>query len=520
MNAISSTYWMGTVLISVILLSACGSVDDDKESSLTSLLAVPSLTEPSNELLTVDITDGDNSAPADDIATDELQRSAAEGATRGISLNSAGFQLVSENAASSSNLANMTNALNDRTGGLFSDEATPSLSQRMNSATQKSEEIDNQTQQLLFASLGLDNSGNARATRTGNRINIDPDDAELCANDTFAMDVTYTSQKQDVCEQLMSLIIVQLDALTERSGTITYLFNQQAFLTIGYGPLNALYELQLDTLHEIQQLSNQLSPDESYTIQRMQGALRLTASANSESQQATSGTMALVVTEPLVIKEKDGSQLSMSPATLFTAVHDDVAGTARVELGWGAMELIMTNQLDQLASSVNKLTLGGFTGIFELTGNDSLLKASNLGFTNGPMRFSSSDGDVATISLDPFGFSMNTVIGEVLLKTGLAANISMSSASPASATAASSEYSFDVSLTAAAGTRLDTESEQSTNIVKAGGPLSLDYRISNTQSSESGFISLTPNHCQASSGTSNGAEEFFGAIFSCDSGMD
>lgn len=493
-------------------------------STLVSACGGDGASTPVAKLATVDILEGDNSALADDIPTPDLQRVAALHAAQGITTNLSGFETLNNAMGGSSNSfsANSSSLLfNDDSG---TNRVLNSSLSVFNDVFDDSNNVDGDYERLLEASLGLGESSNASVAREGNLITIDPDDAEICAGETFFlggsddMDIGFdagiaasttpaSELNSQVCQQMASHLSVQLTALTELSGTIIYLFDQLPFFEIGYGPVNASYELTLETLQVMQHLSDQLSGITS-TTQTMSGAVRVTASVSNSQEGHEAGSTAFVVSEAISIVETDGSRFSMAPATVFAATHDEAAGTAHMELDMGALQITTMEPAGEFSATPTetRISLAGLSAIVEFTDNGELVTVSQLGFPYGPLSVVMDNDFSLSLSLTPLGFSLTDSLDELALNSALNATVTASGL-------AADSVNFNLSLSAPAHTKLDTETDHADQLVKSGGPLTLSYQAYDAAYSQSGSVILEPGSCQSSN--SDGIEDQ--AIYNCDS---
>lgn len=514
-----SALWLGIAMA----MSACGSGGDSGDS--TNGIA------PFGQVASVDVSAGDNSAPADGVETTVLQQNAARNAATAINVNALGVRSFSSTADRVSTLTTAqpgsllddaltasddiaaSSLLNDALVASVGGAGSNLLGMFSDSSDGSGSELESESERLLLATLGLDKSGGAVSTREGNRIMIDPDDAAVCAGDTFILDDQQTADSKAHCMQLVSALSVQLDAITEQSGEITYLFNQQPLLIVGYGPRNVMYELKLDTLHQVEMMSGQLAGETGTVPTTQRGAIRLVATVDNESEGRESGTMALAISEPVFIQQADGERITLSPSTVFTLAHNEENGTTSLSLGLGALEFVFNDTDDftgAVTGKINKVALGGLTGRFDVSDNGEQLDVSNFGLVNGPMNVTTGDSMDAAITIAPFGFSLSEASGNLTLNTAMNFGLSANQYD-----AQQGNFSFDIGVTSPARTVIDTQSESPGNTVRAGGPLQLNYSVSaGSGSSENGYVSWLPGSCEAASGD-NGFE-----LFSCEDGLD
>ena len=233
----------------LVVLASCGGGSGDS-----------SIGGANSPIATLEIGAGDASAPADTIDTLVLQQKAAENAARAIGVNVAGARTVTADTNTLVNAATLPDGMLNDDNGFDADELIP---------TDTVDAIDGDTDRLLLATLGLDGSGRASVERTGNRITIDPDDEAVCAGEVYLGD-----NDLQQCLELVRDLTVELDAVTEESGQVVYLFQNDPLLSIIYGPNDASYELDLGTYFRVESAAAALL-NETSDIASMSGKVRL-----------------------------------------------------------------------------------------------------------------------------------------------------------------------------------------------------------------------------------------------------
>jgi len=473
-------------------------------------------------LAMVETSAGDTSPPADSIATVELQRNAARNAVQGLSVNLGGMQSVSGNASTLANSALSTqdalfndDKLNDDTLSAETSNDDTVAEVTTNDSlytvpTLDAQALDNDIEHFLFTTLGVDESSNVQALREGNRITIDPDDATVCAADMFVDDADPSTADQAQCMQLVSHLSVQLDAVTEQRGEISFLFDNAPLLVLGYGPQNAWYEVKLGALHQVMLLAEQLGIEDGDVPSSMRGSVRVTASIQNSVEGQESGSFSLVIPEALQIEDNDGSRLSIAPSTVFTVASDAAAGVASIELGLGALDLLSpADNFDESATpTMGRLTMKGLTGRAELSNNGQQLIVSNVSFGRGPLRYSVDSQVTGELSLESLGFQFSEQTGVLQFNSRLAASFKASLSG-----GSEGNVSISARATAPAGTTLLADAEPN-SLVQGGGPLSLNYTFTTPGNSESGFLTYSVGACQDTSNQTQ-ADSLTSELFSC-----
>lgn len=453
----------------------------------------------------VAISAGDTSGPADDVATDALQRNAARNAAASISVNLGGVQSLAKGTGSLSSSVAAAPVARPFNDGAITAEADVVPADVINDA-------DSDIARLLQSTLGIDESGNVNGTvtREGNLITIDPDDEAVCDPDNNDM-----AADSATCREIVSHFMVQIDAQTEQSGQLTYLFDNAPLLSIGYGPLNAVFDLELGVLHDVMQLGSQLDGDGESIPTLMQGALRLTSSVTDNSANSEKGSMSLAVTEALLIEDSaDGSSLSLAPSNIFSVSSDEAAGTASLEFGMGALNVLMpTDEEDMFpANGMLRLAMNGLTGRMDLSNDGGNLVVSNLGFGNGPLSLSVDANNLLKLSLKPLGFSFSESNGKLVMDSDLDLGLIVRMVNDGN-------MSMDFGLRAPQGTQLSPDAE-SNQLVSAGGPMELLYSdTSSGGQSENGFVTWNVGSCEDSSNQNDQSDDSFLSMLSCGAGL-
>ena len=460
----------------LIVLASCGGGSGDS-----------SIGGANSPIATLEIGAGDASAPADTIDTLVLQQKAAENAARAIGVNVAGVRTVTADTNTLVIAATLPDGMLNDDNGFDADELIP---------TDTVDAIDGDTDRLLLATLGLDGSGRASVERTGNRITIDPDDEAVCAGEVYLGD-----DDLQQCLELVRDLTVELDAVTEESGQVVYLFQNDPLLSIIYGPNDASYELDLGTYFRVESAAAALL-NETSDIASMSGKVRLVMNIANANTGAESGSVTFAVPEALVINDNDGSSFSLAASNILTMTSDVAAGTASIEFGMGALNVLAA---DDEGAGDSSLSMSGLRGIFNFDERNDGLSVRNLGFGNAPIRLNA-EGSEVEISLSPFGFDISAD-GELTLADALDLAFSLISNDPDAG-----QISLAARVEAPRGTRIG-DGETEADFVRSGGPLSLNYSVTGGGQSANGQVTLAPGSCQNSA--ENDANNPVAGLISC-----
>jgi len=463
---------------SLAILASCGGGGNDSGGSRAPIAAI-------------EIGAGDTSPAADTVATDVLQQRAATNAARAIGANIAGARTVSTDAntlvgsasastfSASSGLSTST-LLNDGfgLGGIIPNDSNEPVEVISPAAV---DNLDVNSERLLLATLGLDESGLANASREGNRIVIDPDDQAVCEGEIYIGD----DQLQQ-CLELVKDLTVHLDAATEQSGQITYFYQGAPLLGIIYSPNAASFELDLATYFNVESAAANFL-NQTLDVASMSGKVRLVMHVENANTGSESGSVTLAIPEAVAINDVDGSRLSIAASNIFTMKSDAATGSASIDLGMGALNMLMT---DPSGGADSTFSMAGLSGLLAFDEQTEGLTVSNFSFAGAPLRMSFS-GFNAQVSLSPFGFTTSGS-DEFIMSQALNVSVSASASDPDFGSS-----TISLRATAPAGTSI-ADAEHLSETVTGGGPLSLNYSVTGGGGSANGLITLAPGSCQNS----------------------
>ncbi len=322
-------------------------------------------------------------------------------------------------------------------------------------------------QNLVNTSLDLDNGDNT--TRDGTRITIDPDDAAVCSEEL--VDMSATDAEFQRCQALVSDMIVQLDATSDTDGAVTYLFQSQPLAVIGYTENSNSFEINLGTLKLLIEANNDLDPEGGIEspLDTMQGALRMFAEATNTTNGSEAGTVALQVSQPLVIASADAvTSLSMGAGTILSLSADAAAESATIEVAIGALQVSDSQDNEALG-----LNMDGLTAIIDFENNVDQLVVRNLGVGDGPLRIALNNSEVLNLGLETFGFilSANDTTGESVITLDGQMNLRFLVRQIVGDNTVSDTLFDLLEMTAPAGTQIGDQLNGSIGIL-SGGPLS------------------------------------------------
>ena len=448
------------LMCSVLVLSACGSKSDDDN-----VLVYQGL-------------------PADSVTTETLQRNASAATSESLGNTMTGLVQTMNGSAALAKMVSfpgLGNSAASSADGVFNDPTEPGP--LVNSSFESRARTE--TSGTFATTLGL--SGQATSTRAGNTITIDPDERELCLDQV-------ESDDQGRCEQLLADLMVRIDADSDKSGTINYFFRNQSVASIQYSPVAGSYELHLSGLHSMMVRMSELDSQYASVPQTMTGKIKFNARVLNASRGAEAGSLSIAVSEAIkIVDSASGTDISVAPSTLLSLSANSGNGTASVELGIGALAFTTPN--DELAGSpLQKLAMAGLTARADMSSNGNVLTVSNVGLGNGPLTLSVDSVEILRATLDTFGFTVNQNTNTVTLNTNLNYSAALNNALGAWDAFAPHSNMASVTVAADSGTQF-TELSPGLMRVEQGGPLTLDYALSENGNSASGTVNVQLGQC-------------------------
>ena len=413
------------------------------------------------------------------LSTEELSKAASDNLTRGLDSNLDGILALDDSSLS------LLGSSDGSDSTVFPE--TPSQPVAESQVAEDSTRLINKT-------LGLFENDNAVVTRSENRVTIDPDEVSLCSDAALVDDDLSESDLDDFhrCQQLLADLTVQIDATSEDSGTVAYLFQNTVFVTFGYGPSTDSFELNLGGLKLISDANDALDPDsfgEASTPDSMQGALRLTSVVNNDSEGAEAGSLALDVTQDIAIADSQNSiDIALGTGNLFSISADAATESGVLEFNAGAARL--RGEVDEDLLSIN---LEGFTGRAEITAGGDQLIVSNLGIGNGPIFMTINDVEFLRATMETFGFEVGESSEEIVLNGNL--NLALILDNSGLLNNGTDEVmSLMLDVAAPAGTGFFNRDDGSVEVTR-GGPFSFSYTSTEGNSNASQSVVVEAGQC-------------------------
>lgn len=436
--------------------------------------------------------DGENAPvyvgqPADSVSTETLQRNAVTASSDSIGVALSSVLNTMNNSAAVNNIASIPGlGLGAGTAAdnpsVFNDPAQPGplfnadFEQRMRT----------ESSGVFNATMGL--SGSASTTRVANSITIDPDENEICQQQTMndAADLA-------TCTQLLADLTVQIDADSDQSGTINYLFRSEPVAEIQYSPVLASYELKLSGLHSVLNRLNELDGSSDAAPDTMAGSLKFEARVLNATPGTEAASLTFSIPDPVTITSAaDGTNLSLGQSKLMEFTANAGTRTASVEVAIGALEFAARS--DELTGNpMQRLMMSGMTMRADLSNNGGVLSMSNIGLGNGPLLITVDSMEAMRVTLDSFGYTVNNQ-NSISLTGDLNFAVQLSNVLGFLDPMASHDSSASYAVSAMSGTVM-SELVSGVMRIDQGGPLNFSYSLDDGSSQASGQVVVNQGEC-------------------------
>lgn len=365
-------------------------------------------------------------------------------------------------------------------------------------------ELQDGTAGLSAALLGVDDA-DAVVTRVGNIITVDPDDAAVCdSGDDMVGDDNLPASDDDNtgCLQFVADLTVRLDARTEDSGVISYLFRDTPVVSIGYSPEAGAGELNLgglklvlDRLEEIERANaDPLDQDmESASPVVMRGVVRSIGRVSDDREGSESGDFELSVVETIEIGDGTGLGFTLEPSRVFRLELDAESETASLSIAWGALRIVTESGDSDGNSSRSAINLGGLTLDFDAMEDAPTASLRNLGIGDVPFTIEVNSQPALSVGLQTFGITIDSDDGSVSFDTPASVSLMLDNLSEfIEENAPEFNASFTAEVTA--GTEL-LPHDNGTTEVRAGGPVTASFVASDNTSSVQSELSAGVGSC-------------------------
>lgn len=467
---------------SVLVLAACSSSDkSDPESD--------------SNADTSDLIVGESKTGilADDVATDDLRRSAARFASDSLGLNINEVLGIPFFASSSSDVFSGSETTNTNTG----ETDTITSGSTVGDSIENGDTLDDNIDSLMTTSLALDSTV-AIVTREGNVITIDPDENELCQEEVLGNMIAADAG----CVAVYKDLLVVLDAKTDDTGLLTYQFQETPVLVIGYSPNGGSYEINMGGLKAVLEASAAQDPDTTVDLpDTMQGAMRVTAMVNDDSGVTAAGSMSLSVTQPISIIDTDGDiNLSLGNSELFK-VSSDTEGNTKISSNYGALSASFPAILDSAnptKTDMVALMVSGFTNQLDINKAGDEVKLGNSG---SALTVAINSGEAVKLSISSYAITLNS--DSLSIDEGLTLGVSLSNVVGQLTNGALNSAQLDIAMPT--GTVLAPDDASGSTKVSAGA-FSYNLQASSAQGAVSNSFSASAGECFTSNSGTNSTD--------------
>jgi len=276
---------------------------------------------------------------------------------------------------------------------------------------------------------------------------------------------------------VLSDLSVRIDASSDDTGRLTYLFGGETVLEIQYAPASAAYEFFLSGFNRMVQRAADISGDQSDLPDTMQGALKLTTSINNTANGTEAGRMSLAISQALRLSSSiENYSLTAGMSTLFDVRSDTNTGVISASVAINALKISAAGLLGSEPDAVTNIDLPEFSGTAKLTRSGTEILLSNFGLGRGPLTIDVDSNQVVRLELPKLTAKYNDLTETLEFSQRLALNAVINYSRAAFGWFADDSRQ-ELSVTAPTGTTLQRQLNDSVKI-ESGGPF--NYRYSYT----------------------------------------
>ena len=211
---------------------------------------------------------------------------------------------------------------------------------------------------------------------------------------------------------------VRLVATAEEQGVLTYLYQQQPVVSLGYAPNSESIELDLgglkaviDGVAALEINSNDINSNDinsnidelSTMLDEMSGSFKFTATESNSTEGQEAGSISYAVAKPIqIVGVDDGgfqNRLSMQTGTLFSISADAATGEGSLSIDLGAITAAGATD-----KGFGQMSLAGVTVQADINPADGVLEVRNFGLSKGPFSLSLNNEEIMHATLGAFGF--------------------------------------------------------------------------------------------------------------------
>lgn len=468
---------MSFCLFALVLMTACGGGAGDTQ---------PVSSKPSTEL-------SDN---ADSVSTADMQRAASVGSKQ----MQDGFGNMERFAEQPMRMNSFAGSMSDWIGfsgrtSLEGDNNITGESYDQTEAHIAEPGIWEQggVNELIDIALGL--QGGADLTRNGNRVTVNPDNAQLCERLLPELQAR-TQEDQLFCEQMVADVLIHIDAQTESSGKVTVEFQQNPLFILSYNENSSAVEVRLNGFLSVITKANALNPSRfSELPEVLEGIIKIQTHVDNSDGAGESGAFSLVVSSPVKITENSVDfNLFLDASELMSIQYNNAAGTASIAMDAGAFNVSFFD------GRAYELVSGGSSVHIDLENDGEQVQVSRLGFGNGPLLVSVDSIEVIRMTLDSFGFDIDSVAEQLTLTGQLNFNLMVdlwhlySGFSTATDTNSAGLGALQLSVQAPESALFKVQPNGSVMLDQAG-PLNIDLNSGYPGGSRSATFIANPGDC-------------------------
>ncbi len=463
----------GIVTAVLFILTACGSgAGDPVQNSPTQALEAPALSHLSDAELQRSAATGSKQMRT---GMDNVQRF-AQSPSMADSMNTADagnmlsrlMGMSGDSTSVSVDSINSDDVAYDANGSpVVPVDTTPADDQPADMVFDNDEDLweDSGTDRLIDITLGL--VGDADVTRAGDTVLVNPDDQALCNVESLDMQ---SAQEMQFCLAMVTDLRVRIDGQTEASGLVTYLYQEEPMFSVDYAPQRASYKLYLLGIHKVLQQAASIAPDEYGDIpEQFEGVIELGVQIDNDTFGQEAGSINLAIISPIAIEaQAAGAGINIAASNLFRFENNEALGAASIELDAGAASYYFTDgERIDIASS-------GSTFKIDFVDDGEQISVSKLGLGRGPLTVSIDSVEVARVTLETFGFDIDTISRQLMLTSELDLDIVVNLVSEYFGGSPEESFRFGLSATAPTNATFIAQKNGSIKLENAG-PVELDW---------------------------------------------
>lgn len=254
-------------------------------------------------------------------------------------------------------------------------------------------------------------------TRSGNTITVIPDVTKFCDQYATTTGITTDDELYTTCKDIMIDVRLMIETTGAETGTLIVSHMGNSPIQVQYSPTQLIYTINLaGAVAALESLMAVVDPAASLDLPAtVAGVVVIDMEVLGEQHASTTLNITQAIT---LVDSIEGIDVTIAPATLFSAEVDGITGTATVSSSLNAMT--GSYPVDVGTSSAPNTVPGSF----DLTGATLSLTITDAGegLTGdvgiGPLNIKLNNADAVNFLLDP-QFSINPTTGVIALDTAL-----------------------------------------------------------------------------------------------------